>query len=168
MAEASTDTTGRGQRQGGSGREGTIELRTRTHSTLRQVTRRARSCGLAPNSVSFLRGRSIHPFFYPSTQFFDLRARVLHFSSGAVYGDRLHRSAREDDPAIIEPSQGGQVYDAAKVLAETLCTAAAFDGVELVVARLFSFVGPGIPIDAHFAAGSFLQDALEGRDVRVV
>ena len=59
-------------------------------------------------------------------------------------------------------------YAEAKRLAETMFAAATESGdVEAVVARLFAFIGPRIPLDAHFAAGNFLRDALAGRPVEV-
>jgi dTDP-glucose 4,6-dehydratase len=57
-------------------------------------------------------------------------------------------------------------YGEAKRLAENLCAAATAAGeVEAVVARLFAFVGPRIPLGVHFAAGNFLDDALNGRPI---
>lgn len=91
-------------------------------------------------------------------------ARVLYLSSGAVYG-RLDGPARESQGPAVQPRQ---VYGAAKALGEALCgEAVSSAGVEAVVARLFAFVGPRIPLDAHFAAGCFLADALAGRAVTV-
>jgi dTDP-glucose 4,6-dehydratase len=96
------------------------------------------------------------------------RARVLHLSSGAVYGDRLRGAVAETSPAVAQPMHPGLVYDAAKTLSETLCATAGASGrTEVVVARLFAFVGPRLPLKAHFAAGMFLQDALDDRPIRV-
>jgi nucleoside-diphosphate-sugar epimerase len=74
-------------------------------------------------------------------------------SSGAVYG--ATPSAREDDPA---PST--TLYGHAKKEAERLCD-------EAVIARAFAFLGPWLPLDAHFAAGNFLRDALRGGPILV-
>ncbi len=94
-------------------------------------------------------------------------ARVLFLSTGLVYGQQ-NESIAEDiltAPDTLEPRWA---YGQAKRLAETLCAAAVEAGeVQAVVARLFAFVGPRIPLRAHFAVGNFLDDALAGRKIVV-
>lgn len=95
------------------------------------------------------------------------RARVLFLSSGAVYGPRT-APVGEDDPGSPDPLDPRAAYAEAKRLGENLCAAATAAGdVEAVVARCFAFVGPGIPLAAHYAAGNFLGDALARRPVVV-
>jgi len=94
-------------------------------------------------------------------------ARVLFLSSGAVYGP-LRAPVAETATGGPDPMDPRSAYAEAKRLAETMFAAATESGdVEAVVARLFAFIGPRIPLDAHFAAGNFLRDALAGRPVEV-
>ncbi len=96
--------------------------------------------------------------------------RLLFTSSGAVYGrqppDLLRVS--EDHPSGPDPLSTEMTYHEGKRAAElqgALSTEAA--QVDVVVARLFAFVGPLLPTDAHFAIGNFIRDALDGGPVVV-
>jgi nucleoside-diphosphate-sugar epimerase len=94
-------------------------------------------------------------------------ARVLFLSSGAVYGPQTGPVA-EDCLLSPDPMDPASTYGHAKRLAENLCAVATHTGGgDTVVARLFAFVGPRIPTDAHFAAGNFLGDAAAGRPIVV-
>lgn len=93
--------------------------------------------------------------------------RVLFLSSGAVYGPRT-TPVGEDEAGAPDPLDPRAAYGEAKRLAENLCASATAAGdLEAVVARCFAFVGPGIPLRAHYAAGNFLADALEARPIVV-
>ena len=89
--------------------------------------------------------------------------RMLNVSSGAVYGAACGNAggAREEDYDSARPSTP---YGLAKREAEALCAESRLD---VVTARAFAFLGPLLPLDAHFAAGNFLRDAVRGGPIFV-
>lgn len=94
----------------------------------------------------------------------------LFTSSGAVYGSQpldLERIAESYVPAS-ESIDSRNAYALGKRDAEALATAeCAGGGPSVRIARLFSFVGPYLPLDAHFAIGNFIRDGLQGGPIRV-
>jgi len=86
---------------------------------------------------------------------------MLHVSSGAVYGPQ-----GPDTPLLLEktPTAAAQslnAYARAKLEVEKSITDAGAAGiVRGVNPRLFAFAGPHIALDAHFAVGNFVHDAL--------
>jgi dTDP-glucose 4,6-dehydratase len=76
---------------------------------------------------------------------------VLYLSSGAsVY--------RSDTP-----------YGLAKKAAEMVCKLYTKDySMQVSIARIYTLVGPGLPLDGHFAIGNFIRDAIAGRPVQVI
>ncbi len=96
--------------------------------------------------------------------------RLLYLSSGAIYGAQPTEIPRlqESFSGACDPLDPRSAYGQAKRLGEQLCACAtARGGPECVVARAFAFVGPGLPLNAHFAIGNFIADAVAGRDIVV-
>lgn len=96
--------------------------------------------------------------------------KTLFLSSGAVYGqqpgDVPH--VREGAPLGPDPQNPRNTYAEAKRAAEMLCSLYRKQfGTEVVSARIFSLLGPFLPLDIHFAAGNFIRDALSGRTIQV-
>ena len=96
--------------------------------------------------------------------------RFLLTSSGAIYGPQPH------DMTHIPEDFGGapnlaDLYAAngeSKRVAEILCAAYAIrHPLEPVIARGFTFIGPYLPLNAQYAAGNFLRDALAGGPIVV-
>lgn len=93
----------------------------------------------------------------------------LMLSSGAAAVPPPDGSPWHEDhdaaPLTTTPNTGlGQGKRAAEYL---VAAQARSFGISATIARCFSFVGPHLPLDLHYAAGNFIADALARRPIRV-
>lgn len=97
-------------------------------------------------------------------------SRLLYTSTGAVYGRSSTTSTHipETSTAAPDPLLLQSSYDESKRMSEHLCVAySESTPLETVIARPFAFVGPHLPLDAHFAIGNFIGSAISGTPIHI-
>lgn len=96
--------------------------------------------------------------------------KVLFTSSGAVYGPQPSDMGQiaEEYGGACSTTDRGSVYGQGKRLAEQLMTVYHHEfGIETKIARCFAFAGPAMALNAHFAIGNFIRDAIEDSSIIV-
>ena len=96
--------------------------------------------------------------------------KVLQTSSGGVYGRQPDsiELITEDYLGAPDPMDPYAAYSEAKRLSEMIGRIASEKfGFEHKVARITALVGPHLPLDAHYAMGNFIRDALAGGPIRI-
>jgi nucleoside-diphosphate-sugar epimerase len=94
--------------------------------------------------------------------------KLFYLSSGAVYGQQPVALSYLPEtylggPNCLDPKQA---YAEAKRLAELeCCIVAKQSSLKIPIARIFALTGAFLPLNAHFAMGNFIDDALHGRDI---
>ena len=90
-------------------------------------------------------------------------SRFLFLSSGAIYGVQPWdvERVREDWLGAPDCALAVNSYAEGKRAAEMLCAiyAKQYD-LKISTARIFALLGPGLPLDSHFAAGNFIRNAI--------
>jgi nucleoside-diphosphate-sugar epimerase len=92
----------------------------------------------------------------------------MHLSSGAVYGEKPveKRYMLESEEIQSSPQD---YYATSKIEIERQVSIAHNAGlINGTNPRLFAFTGPGIALDAHFAIGNFMRDAINGNRIHVL
>ncbi len=95
--------------------------------------------------------------------------KLLLLSSGAVYGPLPTGMTHVPETHIggPDPLLAGSAYGEGKRVSECLAAQAGGGGVDIHIARIFSVVGPHLPLDKHFAVGNFLSAAIHGKEIVV-
>jgi nucleoside-diphosphate-sugar epimerase len=120
---------------------------------------------LAISRVAHLIGQKLGSYSHNPS---DRLKYVLHLSSGAVYRDshtQFHK-LKETDPILKHTDD---TYVVAKIGIENSLRLRQTKQENAMCSnlRLFAFYGPSLPLDAHFAIGNFMQDAIRNRAIRI-
>jgi len=94
--------------------------------------------------------------------------KILFTSSGVVYGPMEEEQEGVDENFRGSPdiSQPDAALGEGKRIAEYLFAYYHEKyGISYGIARCFSFIGPHLPLDIHYAAGNFLKSCIDGKDI---
>ena len=94
---------------------------------------------------------------------------LVHTSSGGVYGKQPLSLERIEEGWVNKNLENEiSAYGRAKLKAENIIGQASREGiVRAANPRLFAFLGPHLALDAHFAVGNFMRDALTATSIRM-
>jgi len=96
--------------------------------------------------------------------------RFLNLSSVVVYG-RQHTAnlpLSESMSGSVDVTDSNNGYALGKIASEWLGnTYSQLHGIDFSTARIFGQIGPNMPLDAHFAAGNFMRNAISGETITI-
>jgi UDP-glucuronate decarboxylase len=99
------------------------------------------------------------------------QAKLMHFSSSVVYGNREQRQGAkvlESDLGIVDQLSDRACYDEGKRFAETMVnTYRQFHGVNAKIVRLFRIYGPRLPFNQGHMIPDFIINALDNKDLSI-
>lgn len=103
---------------------------------------------------------------------FHKNSKILYISSGAVYGNQPITISKISEQYSIKNTVNDMVsnkipYAIAKRKSECIFSGLSKYGLNLSIARGYTFVGEHLPLDKHFAIGNFLLNGLLGKPIIV-
>jgi nucleoside-diphosphate-sugar epimerase len=88
-------------------------------------------------------------------------SKILFTSSGVVYGSSSKDIKDESDVSHSLNLEKRNGLAKGKILAEDIISNLSLENnINFKIARCFSFVGPYLPLDIHYAIGNFINDAI--------
>lgn len=96
--------------------------------------------------------------------------RLLFTSSGGIYGPQPPELTHipEDYCGTTSTKKATYAGAQAKRISEGLCAMYSRQyGFAAMIARMFTFVGPHLPLSEKFAVGNFIRDAMAGGPIRI-
>ncbi|QWD13004.1 NAD(P)-dependent oxidoreductase [Polynucleobacter paneuropaeus] len=100
------------------------------------------------------------------------QSKIVYVSSGAVYGPQPEnlKAIPEDyqfSGSVEKMSETKRAYALAKRGAESMIIDLGRQGLNVSIARCFSFIGAYLPRNQHFAIGNFLEHVLHNEEILV-
>ena len=89
------------------------------------------------------------------------KTKVLYLSSGAIY--RFSKKNIQNSNSL----KGKQLYAYLKHYSENEIKKLRQLKMKTSIARCFTFIGPGLPREANFAIGNFLDDVLKNKKINI-
>ena len=85
--------------------------------------------------------------------------RIIHLSSGSVYGPLKNNLNQFNESKVTFEDDMTDEYTKAKISAEKIIEGSSVNSfVKFANPRLFTFAGPHLPLDKHFAVGNFVSN----------
>ena len=92
---------------------------------------------------------------------------IVHLSSGAVFGKQAMEYLFRNELDSVDDSSEEPYCQAKLTIENGLRSAHAKGIIDYQSPRLFAFVGPGLPLNPHFAIGNFISDGIQKRKIVV-
>ena len=93
--------------------------------------------------------------------------KIIYLSSGAVYGGALN-PAEDLRELTLNMESPIVFYALGKLSAERYLQSFCKEhNISLTILRAFTFGGPDLPRDSHYALGNFIQNVLNGEDITI-
>lgn len=97
--------------------------------------------------------------------------KIIFLSSGAVYGKLPDSPFKVNESyPLLKNHHHSQIkndYSYGKILAEKIFRNLGNDGLNVSIARCFSFIGPYLPRQGAYAIGNFIEDGIQSRPIRI-
>jgi dTDP-glucose 4,6-dehydratase len=92
---------------------------------------------------------------------------IVHLSSGAVFGKQAMEYLFRNELDSVDDSSEEPYCQAKLTIEHGLRLAHANGIIDYQSPRLFAFLGPGLPLNSHFAIGNFVSDGIQKRKIVV-
>lgn len=95
---------------------------------------------------------------------------MIYLGSGSAYGKQPAGVPLMAEDSLLAPEtmNADAALGHSKRVAEFFCAAYAERySLDIKITRCFSFLGPHLPLDIHYAAGNFVRDGIKGRAIRL-